>query len=40
MKVKTFFENTTISKAYKCNHGLSLYIERSNHKVLFDTGTI
>lgn len=38
MKVITLFENRTISKEYKCNHGLSLYIETSNHKILFDTG--
>ena len=39
MKVITLFENRTISKEYKYKHGLSLYIETSNHKVLFDTGT-
>ncbi|MCB2290914.1 MBL fold metallo-hydrolase [Clostridium sp. CS001] len=39
MKVVTLFENRSISKEYKCNHGLSLYIETSNHKILFDTGT-
>ncbi|MCB2299264.1 MBL fold metallo-hydrolase [Clostridium tagluense] len=39
MKVITLFENRTISKEYKCKHGLSLYIETANHKILFDTGT-
>lgn len=39
MKVITLFENRTISKEYKSNHGLSLYIETANHKILFDTGT-
>jgi 7,8-dihydropterin-6-yl-methyl-4-(beta-D-ribofuranosyl)aminobenzene 5'-phosphate synthase len=39
MKVKTLFENRTISKEYKSKHGLSMYIETSNHKILFDTGT-
>lgn len=39
MKVVTLFENRTISEEYKCNHGLSLYIETAKHKVLFDTGT-
>ena len=38
MKVVTLLENRTISKEYKCKHGLSLYIETSNHKILFDTG--
>jgi len=39
MKVITLLENRTISKEYKYKHGLSLYIETSNHKILFDTGT-
>jgi len=39
MKVITLFENRTISKDYKSKHGLSLYIETANHKILFDTGT-
>jgi 7,8-dihydropterin-6-yl-methyl-4-(beta-D-ribofuranosyl)aminobenzene 5'-phosphate synthase len=39
MKVTTLFENRTISKEYKNKHGLSLYIETTNHKILFDTGT-
>lgn len=39
MKVVTLLENRSISKAYKYKHGLSLYIETSQHKILFDTGT-
>lgn len=39
MKVVTLFENRTKSKDYKNKHGLSLYIETTNHKILFDTGT-
>jgi len=39
MRVITLLENRTISKEYKYKHGLSLYIETSNHKILFDTGT-
>jgi 7,8-dihydropterin-6-yl-methyl-4-(beta-D-ribofuranosyl)aminobenzene 5'-phosphate synthase len=39
MKVVTLLENRTISKEYKYSHGLSMYIETSNHKILFDTGT-
>lgn len=39
MKITTLFENRTISKEYKNKHGLSLYIETANHKILFDTGT-
>lgn len=39
MRVTTLFENRTISKEYKNKHGLSLYIETSKHKILFDTGT-
>jgi Metal-dependent hydrolases of the beta-lactamase superfamily II len=39
MRVTTLFENRTISKEYKNKHGLSLYIETANHRILFDTGT-
>lgn len=38
MKVITLFENNTISKEYRKGHGLSLYIETSGHKILFDMG--
>ncbi|SHH76002.1 MBL fold metallo-hydrolase [Clostridium grantii] len=38
MKVITLFENRTISEEYISKHGLSLYIETANHKILFDTG--
>lgn len=38
MKVITVIENRSISKEYKHQHGLSLYIETSKHKILFDTG--
>lgn len=39
MKVITLLENRSISRKYKYKHGLSLYIETSNYKILFDTGT-
>lgn len=38
MKVVTLIENRSISNEYKHQHGLSLYIETENHKILFDTG--
>lgn len=38
MKVVTLLENRTISKDYRSKHGLSLYIETKNHKILFDMG--
>lgn len=38
MIVKTLLENTRISKDFKKMHGLSLYIETTNHKILFDLG--
>lgn len=38
MNVKVLVENTSLSPAYRCEHGLSLYIETRNHKVLFDMG--
>lgn len=39
MKITTLLENRAVSKEYKYKHGLSLYIETSNHKILFDSGT-
>lgn len=38
MKIKTLVENTAISDEYGSEHGLSLYIEMSNKKILFDVG--
>lgn len=38
MIVKTLVENTSISEEYGHEHGLSLYIETKNHKILFDVG--
>lgn len=38
MKITTLVENTTNDKTFSCEHGLSLYIETKNHKILFDTG--
>lgn len=38
MKVISLVENTTIDKKYKNKHGLSLYIEHEDYKILFDLG--
>lgn len=38
MIIKTLVENTSISEAFKSQHGLSLYVETKNHKLLFDLG--
>lgn len=38
MLIKTLLENTSASKDLACEHGLSLYIETKQHKILFDTG--
>jgi len=38
MKVYTLLENTSKSDDYIHKHGLSLYIETENHKILFDMG--
>jgi 7,8-dihydropterin-6-yl-methyl-4-(beta-D-ribofuranosyl)aminobenzene 5'-phosphate synthase len=38
MIIKTLVENTSNSEALGSEHGLSLYIETKNHKLLFDTG--
>ena len=38
MIVKVSAENTSVSKEFGNEHGLSLYLETENHKLLFDTG--
>jgi len=38
MKIISLVENTSKDQAFKTRHGLSLYIETKNHKVLFDLG--
>lgn len=38
LKVTTLIENTSVSREYQSKHGLSLYIETPNHKILFDLG--
>ena len=38
MLIKTLVENTSISEDYGNEHGLSLYIETNNRKILFDIG--
>jgi 7,8-dihydropterin-6-yl-methyl-4-(beta-D-ribofuranosyl)aminobenzene 5'-phosphate synthase len=39
MVIKALVENTSLSEKYKCEHGLSLFIETVGHKVLFDMGS-
>ncbi len=38
MKIKVLAEDTAISPAFRSEHGLSLYIETKDNKILFDTG--
>ena len=38
MRITALLENTTIDKALTPKHGLSIYIETTKHKVLFDLG--
>ena len=38
MKVITLVENTTKNPKLKSKHGLSIYIETTKHKILFDLG--
>lgn len=38
MIIKTLAENTSVSKKFNAEHGLSFYIETKDHKILFDVG--
>ncbi len=38
MKIKMLVENTRVHPKYKSKHGLSIFIETQNHKILFDLG--
>lgn len=38
MKIIALVENTTANENLTCEHGLSLYIEANNRKILFDMG--
>ena len=38
MRIVTLMENTTKSESIRAEHGLSLYIETQNHKLLSDCG--
>ncbi|MBO5230600.1 MAG: MBL fold metallo-hydrolase [Clostridia bacterium] len=38
MIVKVLCENTSLCDSFGCEHGLSLYIESGERKILFDMG--
>lgn len=38
MLIKVLVENTAVSDDFKVEHGLSLYIETGDHRILFDLG--
>ena len=38
MKIISLVENTSVNHDIEAEHGLSLYIESKNHKILFDMG--
>ncbi len=38
MKIVTLIENLVYTNGLRAEHGLSLYIDTGNKKVLFDTG--
>lgn len=38
MVIKVLSENTAAAPEFKAEHGLSLFIETGDHKILFDTG--
>lgn len=39
MVITTLVENTSLSKEYRCKHGLSLHIRTNRHNILFDLGS-
>lgn len=39
MKITAIIENESLTKGIKASHGLSLYIETKEHRILFDAGT-
>ncbi|WP_287594655.1 MBL fold metallo-hydrolase [Clostridium sp.] len=39
MVITTLVENTSLSKEFKCKHGLSLHIKTNKHNILFDLGS-
>lgn len=38
MKITCLTENTAVSDNFRCEHGLSLFIETGMHRILFDMG--
>jgi len=38
MNVRVLVEDASVSPGYRAEHGLSLFIETQNHKILFDLG--
>ena len=38
MRIISLIENTSLNDEMETEHGLSLYIEFKNHKILFDMG--
>ena len=38
MKIKVLMENTAADEKFFCGHGLSVYIETADHKILMDAG--
>lgn len=38
MKIVTLLENTAVDGSFAAEHGLSLYMETGDHKILFDAG--
>ena len=37
-RIVPLVENTTSTAYYKCKHGLCIYVQTDNHKILFDVG--
>ena len=36
--IQVLLENTTLCDDIQCRHGLSLYVQTCNHRLLFDAG--
>ncbi len=38
IRIRSLVDNETTSEEFECEHGLSIYVETSRYKILFDMG--